>query len=351
MPFKTVYLHGMVRSADGRKMSKSLGNVIPLEDTIKEYGTDALRLGIIAGRSPGDSSAYAPTRILAGRNFCNKLWNIARFIENKIDDDQTGSDVSKPQTPADHWILNKLQRTSDSVSGHLLNYNFAEGYEELYHFVWDDLADWYIEASKYQEDNGILLQVFEATLIILHSFAPYVTEVIWQTLFVNKNTLLINQAWPTTASGDKNETDKFDEIKSIVSESRFIVNTLKIKDAKLHISKKDFEESADLITKLSRITTITDETEQPSGYRLSQTTRLAWLEIDDKSITSYQKTLKDREVGQKNVIAGLDKRLKNSDYVDKAPKEIIDQTRQQLAAAKLTLKTIEEEARRFSVTD
>ena len=232
----------------------------------------------------------------------------------------------------------------------MLNYNFAEGYEELYHFVWDDMADWYIEASKYQEDNGILLEVFEATLIILHSFAPYVTEVIWQTLFVNKNSLLINQAWPTTASGDKNEAAKFDEIKSIVSESRFIVNTVKIKDTKLHVSKKDFGDNADLIAKLSRITTISDEAERPSGYRLSQTTKLAWLEIDDKAITTNQNALKDREVSQKNIITGLEKRLKNSDYVDRAPKEIIDQTIQQLAVAKLTLKTIEEEARKFSVT-
>ena len=348
VPFKTVYLHGMVRSADGRKMSKSLGNVIPLEDTIKEYGTDALRLGIIAGRSPGDSSAYAPTKILAGRNFCNKLWNIARFIENKIDGEQTGSDVSKPQTPADHWILNKLQQTSDSVSGHLLNYNFAEGYEELYHFVWDDLADWYIEASKYQENNAVLLQVFEATLIILHSFAPYVTEIIWQTLFANKNTLLINQAWPTTVPGDKKAAAEFEEIKSIVSEARFIVSTLKITDTKLHISKNDFGDNADLIAKLSRITTVTEVTERSSGYRLSQTTKLAWLEIDDRTITTYQKALKDREVSQKNIISGLEKRLKNSDYVDKAPKEIIEQTKQQLEAAKSALKTIEEESRKFS---
>jgi len=346
IPFKAVYLHGMVRSADGRKMSKSLGNVIPLEDTIKDYGTDALRLGIIAGRSPGDSSAYAPTRILAGRNFCNKLWNIARFIENKVDGKQIIS-TTNPQSPADHWILTKLQQTSDSISNHLLDYNFSEAYEEIYHFVWDDLADWYVEASKSQESSDVLLQVFEATLIILHSFAPYVTEVIWQTLFPEKKTLLINQAWPSTTPGDRELVDEFEEIKSIVSESRFIVNALRITDTKLHVSASDLGKNADIIAKLSHITTLSDESVHPSGFRLSQTTKLAWLEIDDSALADYRKTIKNREVSQKNIIAGLEKRLKNSDYVDKAPKEIIEQTKQQLEIAKTALLTIEEESRKF----
>jgi valyl-tRNA synthetase len=348
VPFKTVYLHGMVRSADGRKMSKSLGNVIPLEDTIKEYGTDALRLGIIAGRSPGDSSAYAPTKILAGRNFCNKLWNIARFIENKIDGEQQGSVITKPQTPADHWILTKLQQTSDSVSGHLSDYRFAEGYEELYHFVWDDLADWYIEASKYQENYYILLHVFEATLIILHSFAPFVTEVIWQTLFPEKKTLLINQAWPIILAGDKQPTAEFEEIKSIITETRFIVNTLKITDTKLHILGKDFDNNIGLIEKLSRVKTISEQKESPSGFRLSQSSRLAWLDINNNTLEAYQKTLKSREVSQRAIIAGLEKRLTNSDYVDKAPRAIINQTKQQLTEAKSILVTIEGESQKFS---
>ena len=349
VPFKDVYLHGMVRSADGRKMSKSLGNVIPLEDTIKEYGTDALRLGIIAGRSPGDSSAYAATKILAGRNFCNKLWNIARYIENKIGDKQGSADAAQPQAPADHWILAKLKQTSDSISSYLSEYRFSEAYEEIYHFVWDDLADWYIEASKYQENDQLLLQVFEETLIILHPFAPFITEVLWQTLFPNKKTLLINQDWPSILPGGHKSAAEFDEIKSIVSETRFIVNSLNITDTKLHIFGKDFAHNIELIEKLSHIPTVSDNKEQHDGYRLSQNTRLAWLDISEDTIKAYRSTLESRELNEKNVITGLEKRLKNPDYVNKAPEAIIDQTKQQLEEAKALLATTQEEFGKFSV--
>jgi valyl-tRNA synthetase len=349
MPFKTVYLHGMVRSADGRKMSKSLGNVIPLEDTIKEYGTDALRLGIIAGRSPGDSSAYAPAKILAGRNFCNKLWNIARYIENKVDDKKVSSANAEPQTPADHWILTKLQQTTDVVSRNLSDYRFAEAYEELYHFVWDDLADWYIEVSKYQENEAILLNVFEATLVILHPFAPFVTEVIWQTLFLEKKTLLINQVWPIVSAGDEELASEFEEIKTIVSEARFIISTLKITDTTLHILGKEFTHNIGLIEKLSHIKTVSEDEEIKSGFRLSRPGRLTWLDIGNSTLKAYQKTLEEREVSQKALISALEKRLKNPDYVDKAPKTIIDQTKQQLTEAKNELEIIIKEFQRFSV--
>jgi len=348
IPFKTVYLHGMVRSADGRKMSKSLGNVIPLEDTINEYGTDALRLGIIAGRSPGDSSAYAPTKILAGRNFCNKLWNIARYIENKVSDKQASTDIAQPQTPADHWILTKLKEASDNTSSYLDEYRFSEAYDEIYHFVWDDLADWYIEASKYQDNDQLLLQVFEQTLIILHAFAPFITEVLWQTLFPDKKTLLIYQAWPTTQAADKQLASTFEDIKSIVSETRFIINSLNITDTKLHIFGKDFGSNTGLIEKLSHVPTVSEGEEWHSGFRLSQSSQLAWLDISNTTLKTYQSTLKEREESQKNIITGLEKRLSNSDYVNKAPEAIIDQTKKQLGEAKEKLKTIEEEFQKFS---
>lgn len=348
MPFKMVYLHGMVRSADGRKMSKSLGNVIPLEDTINEYGTDALRLGIIDGRSPGDSSAYAPTKILAGRNFCNKLWNIARYIENRVGSEREGSSKTEPQTPADHWISTRLQQTVENVSDHLTNYRFSEAYQELYHFVWDDLADWYVEASKYQQNDCVLLQVFEATLTLLHPFVPFVTELIWQTLFPDKKTLLINQAWPNIAAGDKQLSSEFEEVKAIVTEVRFIVSTLKISDTKLHILSDDFIVNANLIEKLSHVTIIPESNESQGGFRLSQTTKIAWLDVDDTALIAYQKTVKSRLTSQKATIKALEKRLTNSNYLDKAPKEIIDQTKEQLARALAIRVIIEEESRKFS---
>ncbi len=347
VPFETVYLHGMIRSTDGRKMSKSLGNVIPLEDTIKEYGTDALRLGIIAGRSPGESSAYAPAKIVAGRNFCNKLWNIARYIENKVGDKHLGHGITKPKTIADHWILSNLQRTTISVSDHLVNYRFSEAYDELYHFIWDDLADWYIEASKYQIDNTVLLQVFEATLTILHPFAPFVTETIWQTLFTDKKTLLIEQTWPSIPSSDKQLAAEFDEIKSIVSETRFIDSSLKTSDIKLHVLTKDFSDSVDLLAQLSKVTTESEKAQSDSGIKLTQPTKTAWLDIDDGALKDYKKTLESKRVSQLAIIAGLEKRLNNSEYTDRAPRKIVEETRQQLESAKETLVVIEEDSQKF----
>jgi valyl-tRNA synthetase len=351
VPFETVYLHGMVRSADGRKMSKSLGNVIPLEDTIKEFGTDALRLGIIAGRSPGDSSAYAPAKIVAGRNFCNKLWNIARYIENKVDDKRLDHTTAKPNTIADHWILSNLQRITTSVSEHLANYRFPEAYDELYHFVWDDLADWYIEASKYQTDDAVLLQVFEATLIILHPFAPFVTETIWQTLFIDKETLLIEQAWPSMLSYDEKLAAEFDQVKSIVTETRFIAGSLKTSDIKLHVLAEDFSASIELIAKLSKVKTVSEEVLTDSGFKLTQTVKAAWLDIDDNALKDYRKTLESKRISQIAVIAGLEKRLNNPEYTERAPRKIVKETRQQLESAKEILETIKKDSQKFSAVE
>ena len=141
VPFKDVYLHGMIRAEDGTKMSKSIGNVIDPKPVIEQFGTDALRMGILSGRSAGYSAAYAPAKVVAGRNFCNKLWNIARFITDKIGDIPTLPEL-KPTSSADHWILHKLQQSTEVISAHLDNYRFSEAYETLYHTVWDDFADW-----------------------------------------------------------------------------------------------------------------------------------------------------------------------------------------------------------------
>src|SRR3990167_1132721 len=166
VPFKAVYIHGYVMSEDGSKMSKSIGNVISPMPVIEQYGSDALRMGIVAGRSPAVNRGYDSRRVEEARNFCNKLWNIARFIEEKVGDAHLQKASASPKTPADHRILTKLQHLTGSLTADLDNYRFAEGYEKIYHFVWDEFADWYIEASKKAPNNELLAFLLEKILVL-----------------------------------------------------------------------------------------------------------------------------------------------------------------------------------------
>jgi valyl-tRNA synthetase len=160
IPFKEVYIHGYVMAEDGAKMSKSLGNVVDPLPVIAEYGSDALRMGIINGRQAAVNRGYDQRKVEDGRNFANKLWNIARYIENLVGD-TTEREQPKPVSAADHWVLSKLQQSQETIGLYLDTYRFSEAYETLYHFVWDDVADWYIEASKAAPNLPLLMHVLE----------------------------------------------------------------------------------------------------------------------------------------------------------------------------------------------
>lgn len=193
-PFKDVYLHGIVRALDGRKMSKSLGNVINPEEYIEEFGVDALRMGLVAGTATGKDFAFPRDRIMGYKKFANKLWNIARFIDSTNSSDQS---VAKTQNEDDQWILSELGLTVTGVNSNLEKYRFAEAAETIYEFVWHKFADVYIERIKdrKEEASETLYKVLEVILKLLHPFMPFVTEVIWQELFSGKG-LLVSQRWP-----------------------------------------------------------------------------------------------------------------------------------------------------------
>src|SRR5690606_11614948 len=122
----------------------------------EKYGSDALRMGIIAGRAPAVNRGYDAAKVEGARNFCNKLWNIARYIEGVVGDDATQRHEPTPKTIADHWVLSKLQQATEKITDDLDKYRFAEAYESVYHLVWDDVADWYLEASKGSENTAML---------------------------------------------------------------------------------------------------------------------------------------------------------------------------------------------------
>jgi valyl-tRNA synthetase len=194
VPFENVYLHGLVNDAHGKKMSKSKGNVLnPLELT-EEYGTDALRLALTIGITPGNDGALSNEKVKGYRNFCNKLWNVARFVLAKIPADYS---PVQPQitSNADHYMARELSAASDFVTEQIEAYRFSEAGQALYSLLWDKFADLYIEYSKSELNPDMLATSLDAILRMLHPIAPFVTEAIWQELPWTDSQLITEQ-WP-----------------------------------------------------------------------------------------------------------------------------------------------------------
>jgi valyl-tRNA synthetase len=210
IPFKDVFLHGLVRDAKNRKMSKSLGNIIDPRDMIEKFGTDALRFALIFNTAAGTDMALAEDKIKGMKHFGNKLWNIARFILANIEPtiaEKVSSEQANGITPADMLILDQLTKTAANVESNIEGFRLHEAAQSLYDFIWKDFADVYIEASKLQLENAdqkentqvILLHTLIQILKRLHPFMPFVTEVLWQELvkanLVNEKLLLVAK-WP-----------------------------------------------------------------------------------------------------------------------------------------------------------
>lgn len=329
IPFKDVYLHGMVLDEHSQKMSKSKGNVINPMESIAEYGSDALRLGLIANRSAGQNQAFSTDRIVAGRNFCNKLWNIARFIENKIGDSYVPTEPA-PVTLADHWIIGELQTAKSRIANALDNYRYAEASDQLYHVIWDSVADWYIEASKDQDNPALLAWVLSTSLKLAHPFAPFVTETIWQTLPWNDG-LLINENWPVIIEFDDIAAGEFGRVQELVTEARFVATSLPGNQRYGLLYQKDslIEDNKDLIKRLAKLGDIT-EVEQARGLRLAVSSREAWLDVSAETLAEHQTNLEQRLTTTHNDIKALEARLSNESYINKAPAKLVDETKRQL---------------------
>jgi valyl-tRNA synthetase len=347
VPFKEVYLHGMVRAEDGTKMSKSKGNGVNPHGVLQEYGSDAVRMGMLAGRSAGESAAYAPAKITAGRNFCNKLWNVARFVEYTLDK-KPGKPELKPHTAVDHWMLSKLQQAINSVDLLMQEYRFSEAYDTVYHFVWDDFADWYVEASKKSLNPELLRYGLEGVLRLSHPFAPFVTETIWQTLDWTGDSLLINQQWSHDVKFDIKKAQEFEEIKTIVAETRLIKSRLKLNQTALYYTDVDFlRDNAALLSGLAGIEGV-HEVEDGKGLHLTSTKHTCWLDVDRETMERYSSELKKQLKEAENKREGLEKRLGNTAYVKQAPKKLVDETKQQLEDTKSLVSNIKTQISRFS---
>jgi valyl-tRNA synthetase len=329
IPFKDVYLHGMVLDEHSQKMSKSKGNVINPMDSIAEYGSDALRLGLIANRSPGQHQAFSTDRIIAGRNFCNKLWNIARFAEHKFGENyQPGT--PEPRSLADHWIVSELTTATQQIEKAIDKYRLSEASESLYHVVWDSVADWYIEASKDQDNLDLLAWVLDTSLKLAHPFAPFVTETIWQTLPWH-NDLLINAEWPQMIEFNDMSAAEFTRVQELVNEARFVISSLPGNEKYTLLSMNDslVEDNKDLIKRLAKLKDVAP-TDVAKGLRLANSGRDAWLDVSAETLAEHQTNLEARLATAHADIKALQSRLANKNYVEKAPTILVQETYKQL---------------------
>ena len=240
VPFHTVYLHGLVRDEQGRKMSKSLGNALDPLDLIAEYGTDALRFTLLTGGTPGNDLKLATSRVEANRNFANKIWNAARFVVMKLEEG-VEIDWSDPNSPAyalpetaalslaDRWILSRYETVRSEVTRLVDAWQLGEAGRQLYEFLWNEYCDWYIEASKVRLGDGspveaqatrqVLAYVLERSLRLLHPFMPFVTEAIWQNLpgLAGDGRSIMVTRWPAaTAWQDAAAETDFARIQEII---------------------------------------------------------------------------------------------------------------------------------------
>ena len=329
VPFKHVYLHGLVLDEKGIKMSKSKGNVINPMETVAKYGSDALRMGIIASRSAAQPQAFNTGKVVAARNFCNKLWNIARYTENLVGD-RTPAVSPQLQSLADHWIARQLDEAAQSLDRQIATYHFAEAGETIYHTVWDDVADWYIEASKVEQNIDMNAYVLDTILRLTHPFAPFLTETIWQALPWH-DTILASETMPDRLEYDDIAAAAFGRLKDLVSEARYVVSELpgNKRYGLLYMDDSLVADNIELVKKLARVTSV-EHVDQARGLRLAASGRDVWLDIDDETLYEHQANLEKRLAEERQHIRTLETRLANDNYVAKAPPALVEESRKTL---------------------
>ena len=339
VPFHDVYFHGLVNDEKNQKMSKSKGNVINPMDLVAEYGSDALRMGIVANRSAGQSQAFSTATVVAGRNFCNKLWNIARFVEARI---SAGSDSSPSANLPTNWVLRQLDQARIDIEKYLSEYRFAEAIETIYHVIWDDVADWYIEASKQGADKNTLVQVLELVLKLTHPFAPFITETIWAAIRDDKS-LLISAEWPGAQTYDGATAAEFDQIRELVSEIRYLDAQLPGgKLTLLYGNDNLIANHADLVKSLANLAEV-KKVDQAKGLRIATAGREAWLDVSEATLYEHQTRLELRLVEARERVESLENRLNNPGYTDHAPAHLVEETRRELETHREQIERLERE--------
>lgn len=333
VPFKEVYLHGLVLDEHGQKMSKSKGNVINPMDLVTKYGSDAFRLGILRGRSSGMNQAFSENSVVSGRNLCNKLWNISRLIQSMVDEEDSNDEYSTENMGED-WICREINECQKQIEKDMKDYRFAEAVETLYQTIWDKYADWFLESQKIYRNTPLLKTTLEHLLIILHPFAPFLTEAIWQNLSWTSN-FIIDEKWPSKLNYDPISAEQFENIRTIVSEVRGTLQSLPgtnnaNKYALLYDKDSLVEDNLLLIKALTRVPDINPLEGKPRGLRLALANHELYLDVPEQVVADYKDALTEKILAVGRELDALNLRMSNPNYVAKAPEHLVKETQDQI---------------------
>lgn len=353
IPFKQVYLHGLVRDEQGRKMSKSLGNIINPLDMIDTYGTDATRLSLMIGASAGNDSKLSEDKIAGFRNFTNKLWNMSRFMLMNIDTPHIPTTAPTPKTTADAWVLSRLQTVIDEVTKGYEAHAFSHVGEILRDFTWQELADWYLEIAKAEEDKSEILNYLLHTLLALwHPLMPFVTEAIWKHIHGDDAFLMVHKFPTVEASLQQPQAEKnMHVIKEVITGIRSLRADYRIEPAKKVTVQIDtphnglIEENQAVIMMMARVETLhlkklMEESAQTVSLALGSTT----ITLDLSGSIDTEKEIERLQKEKDHVapyILSLEKKLGNAGFVDNAPEAVVQKEQEKLAEAKAQLASIE----------
>ena len=351
-PFNTVLIHGLVRDALGRKMSKSLGNGIDPLEIIDQYGADALRFTLATGNAPGNDMRFSDEKVEASRNFANKLWNAARFIQMNLADTDTVLPLPEHLKLEDRWILTKYNTLVREVTDNLDKFELGMAVAKLYDFIWDVFCDWYIEISKIRlssedetqknEARAVLVFVLSNTLKLLHPFMPFITEEIWQTLPHEGESIMVS-SWPgfDEALNFEAEADQMESIMTSVKavrNRRAEMNVAPSKKAHLNISTQEnelFSAAAPYFIRLASASGVT------VGLEADFDTEKSVCVITDKAkIFIPMNELVDFEAERKRLtkeledverkLSSINAKLSNQGFLAKAPQKVVDEQKESL---------------------
>ena len=362
VPFSDVLIHGLVRDAQGRKMSKSLGNGIdPLEE-IDKYGADALRLTLATGNSPGNDMRYADEKVKASRNFCNKIWNAARFILMNLGDNDVPNALPEKLTTPDKWVITKFNNVVREVTDNIDKYELGIAVSKIYDFIWDVFCDWYIELAKpmlqaggeeAQATRQVLVYVLSRALALLHPFMPFITEEIWQTLPHEGESIMVSE-WPKfdAALDFKSEAAEFEMVMKAIKgirNARANADVPPSRKASVYIKSaygEVFTKATAFFEKLasaSSVSAVGDDFVIEHALNVVTDEAIILLPMDElidrekelarlnKEMASCQKDL--------DIIGG---KLNNEAFVAKAPEKVIAAEREKLAKATERMAKIKE---------
>ena len=340
-PFKDCIIHGLIRDKLGRKMSKSLGNGVDPMDVIKESGADSLRFYLSTATAPGMDLRYDPDKVKSTWNFINKLWNASRFVLMNTDGFNDKEFKFDNLSISDKWILSKMNETIKNVRKHMEKYEFHVVGAEIYNFVWDDFCDWYIELSKFNKNEHVLLYVLTNILKMLHPFMPFVTEEIYLKLPIHDDSIMIS-SYPVYDKKFVFDTD-LDNIIDLIKNVRRVKLENNIKDFTFVYDSEIIDNNIDLISKMLKLSDVN------KGEYNSDLKNIIIPFMNSRVYIYYDGSMNDQKELESNIkerdrlVASIERRkklLSNEGYVNKAPEAIVNKEREDLAREEHELEVI-----------